>query len=210
MARSPASFTRRAALFSTLAFLGACSSKPFDGRHTPMATNITPLPRRPRANPPELNWSDYFTDISQGAILVNVDARWLVYWPPGGGAYEPFPIAVPRAPELTRTGLTRIVRRRENPDWRPTPSMRERMPDLPDYIGPGPQNPLGERALYLGWTYYAIHGTNDPTSIGTRATSGCFRLHPDDILWLFDRAEIGTPVRVIQSLNDLSATNPDA
>ncbi len=211
MNRKTAKFTRRAAIAASLAFLGACSSQPFGGRaYTPMATNIPPRPPRPKATPPELYWSDHFENVAQGAVLINIDARWLVYWPPGGGRYEAFPIAVPLNRDLTRTGMTRIVRRRENPDWRPTPSMRERMPELPEYIGPGPGNPLGERALYLSWTYYAIHGTNDPRSIGTRATSGCFRMYPEDILWLYDRAEIGTPVRVVQNLNDLSERNPDA
>lgn len=190
------------AVFGGAALLSGCASGSF--RYAPLATNVSPEPPRPKMDPPEIDWNQFFADLTNGAVLVNIDDRWLAYWPPGSvGYYEAFPIAVPLNPDLTKTGLTKIVRRRENPSWRPTPDMRRRMPGLPEYIGPGPDNPLGERALYLSWTYYAIHGTNDPQSIGTQATSGCFRMHPDDILWLYERAEIGIPVRVIQNMADV-------
>ena len=142
-------------------------------------------------------WQNHFSSVNRGAILISLDDRRLSYWGPGGKEYREFRIAVPSEEFLERRGRTSVVRRRKNPDWRPTPSMRKRMPNLPSYIGPGPHNPLGEHALYLGWRYYAIHGTNNPRSIGTRATSGCFRLYPRDIKWLFDRVRIGAPVRVV-------------
>ncbi|MCI4664779.1 MAG: L,D-transpeptidase [Neomegalonema sp.] len=200
MNRKSVLLTRRAAAASMLALLSGCASVPFGDGRLPVAGNLRPQPPRPKAKPPALAWRDHFANVDQGAILVNIEARWLVYWRPGGDSYEAFPIAVPLNPDLTKTGETKIVRRKENPSWRPTPDMRRRMPGLPEFVGPGPDNPLGSRALYLGWTYYAIHGTNNPSSIGTRATSGCFRMHPDDIVWLFDRAAIGTPVKVIESL----------
>lgn len=153
----------------------------------------TPLERRP----PEPDWTKHFKDMSHGAILVNLNRKFLGYWEPNGSGYHVFPIAVPLNEDLKRTGNTKVVRRRENPDWRPTPEMRKRNPKLPEYIGPGPHNPLGERALYLGWRYYAIHGTNNPNSIGTQATSGCIRMLPKDILWLYEHALVGTPVRVL-------------
>lgn len=199
---------RRAARFAAalglLALAGGCAES--IARHpTPTETVVasalrpTPAPRpAPEVRIPE--WSAYFTDISKGAILIDIEDRWLIHWEPGGESYQAFPIAVPLNEDLEKTGLTKVVRKRENPDWRPTPSMIKRMPDLPRYIGPGPQNPLGEHALYLGWTYYAIHGTNNPDAIGTRATSGCFRLKPKDIAYLFDRVEIGTPVMVLQDV----------
>ena len=166
-----------------------------------VATTLRPTPA-PRPSPvaqiPE--WSWYFKDISKGAILIDIEDRWLIHWEPGGGSYQAFPIAVPLNRDLEKTGATTVVRKRENPDWRPTPSMIERMPDLPRYIGPGPQNPLGEHALYLGWTYYAIHGTNNPDAIGTRATSGCFRMKPKDIAYLYERVGLGTPVMVMQDV----------
>lgn len=182
---------------TVMGVLAACAS---DEVASPKSA---PRPAAPAAAPTPtvvVEWRDFFKDVSKGAILVNIDKRWLMYWEPGGRVRHAFPIAVPLNDDLERTGVTKVVRKRENPDWRPTPSMRKRMPELPPYIGPGPNNPLGERALYLGWRYYAIHGTNNPASIGTRATSGCFRMRPDDVLWLYDRVGLGTPVRVIDDL----------
>lgn len=146
------------------------------------------------------DWRAHFDDISKGAILVNIDRKWLVYWEPGGQRSHAFPIATPMSDDLERTGRTKVVRRRADPDWRATPSMIERNPDVPRYIGPGPDNPLGQHALYLGWRYYAIHGTNTPGVIGDRVTSGCFRLFNEDIAWLFDNVAIGAPVLVVDDV----------
>lgn len=195
---------RGASLACALALLAGCAesvARNPSPNEAVAAVGLRPAPPplpAPIANIPE--WTSYFEDIAQGAILIDIEDRWLIYWEPGGGSYHAFPIAVPLNADLEKTGLTRVVRKRENPDWRPTPSMIERNPDLPRYIGPGPQNPLGEHALYLGWTYYAIHGTNNPDAIGTRATSGCFRLKPKDIAWLFDRVAPGVPVRVMRDV----------
>jgi lipoprotein-anchoring transpeptidase ErfK/SrfK len=74
--------------------------------------------------------------------------------------------------------------------------MRRENPRLPKYVAPGPQNPLGPRAMYLGWSEYRIHGTNAPNSIGSAVSSGCFRMHNADAIDLFDRVHIGAPVIV--------------
>jgi lipoprotein-anchoring transpeptidase ErfK/SrfK len=76
--------------------------------------------------------------------------------------------------------------------------MRRENPSLPAYMPPGPHNPLGMRALYLGWTDYRIHGTNAPWSIGHAASSGCIRMRNSDVIDLFERVHIGTPVHVIR------------
>lgn len=199
-----ATFTtfRVAAAAAALAVLAGCASD----RAATRGPTIDPMafmalaPAETKEAP---DWRPHFESVEEGAILINLEHRSLIYWFPGGETYREFPIAVPRNEDLERTGATQIVRMREDPDWRPTPSMIERNPDIPLYIGPGPQNPLGERALYLGWQYYAIHGTNNPFSIGTRATSGCFRMHPDDILWLYERASIGLQVVVVESLENV-------
>jgi hypothetical protein len=149
--------------------------------------------------PYEPDWRRHFKSVNKGAILVELEARRLSFWSPGGKIYREFPIGVPRSEDLERTGKTSVVRRRKNPDWRPTPLMIERNPDLPHYVGPGPENPMGEHAMYLGWKYYAIHGTNHPESIGQRTTSGCIRLFPEHVAWLFDQVVIGTPVIVVDS-----------
>ena len=98
---------------------------------------------------------------------------------------------------MTRKGRTEIVLKRPAPEWRPTPSMLERNPALPTYVGPGPENPLGVRAMNLGWQYYLIHGTNDIRKIGRQSSSGCIGLHNEHIIEIYDRAKIGTQVLVI-------------
>ncbi len=198
-------FALVATLLAASALLSGCAESV--ARHPTPTEAVASAGLRPTPAPAQApvvkipEWSGYFDDISQGAILIDIQDRWLIHWEPGGGSYQAFPIAVPLNEDLEKTGLTKVVRKRENPDWRPTPSMIERNPDLPRYIGPGPQNPLGEHALYLGWTYYAIHGTNNPRAIGTRATSGCFRLKPEDIAYLFDRVDTGTPVMVLRDVD---------
>ena len=92
---------------------------------------------------------------------------------------------------------TRVVQKVEGPSWRPTPSMKRRNPEWPDYVGPGPDNPLGTRALHLSWTYYRIHGTHDTRKIGRRSSNGCIGLYNEHISELFGLAKVGTQVLVI-------------
>ncbi|MFD1380233.1 L,D-transpeptidase family protein [Fodinicurvata halophila] len=63
-------------------------------------------------------------------------------------------------------------------------------------VPPGPENPLGTRALYLGWPAYLIHGTNNPYGIGRRASAGCIRMYPEDVEEIYPDVPIGTAVKV--------------
>lgn len=168
------------------------------GAAQPAAIQV--VKRRDLPETRQVDWREHFSSIRKGAILVDLDGHRLYYWSPDATTYREFPVGVPRSDDLERTGLTSVVRRRENPTWSPTPAMRKRNPDLPAFIGPGPENPMGERALYLGWRYYAIHGTNNPSSIGERTTSGCIRLYPEHVEWLYEQVQVGTPVRVVDQL----------
>ena len=190
---------RMALAIGAVSILAACASIPRAGGYGATGGVVASAPPAPAPAPKPAtpDWRSHFRDVSRGAILVSLDDRRLAYWSPGATQYREFPIAVPRSADLERRGRTSIVRRRRNPDWRPTPDMLRRNPNQPKYIGPGPHNPLGERALYLGWRYYAIHGTNNPLSIGEQATSGCFRMYPEHIEWLYEQARLGTPVRVV-------------
>ncbi|WP_112321009.1 L,D-transpeptidase [Oceanibium sediminis] len=143
------------------------------------------------------HWSDYFPSLNNGAILVDTQARALHYWSEDGGRYKIYPTSVPLTPELTRTGRTQVVQKRVGPDWRPTPNMLKRNPDLPTYVGPGPENPLGTHALYLSWQYYRIHGTNDTRKIGRKSSNGCIGLYNEDIAELFGWASVGTQVLLV-------------
>jgi lipoprotein-anchoring transpeptidase ErfK/SrfK len=99
--------------------------------------------------------------------------------------------------ELTRRGRTKVVKKVEGPSWRPTPSMLERNPEWPEFIPPGPENPLGTHALYLSWQYYRIHGTHDTRKIGRRSSNGCIGLYNEHINELFSLTKVGTQVLLI-------------
>lgn len=129
-------------------------------------------------------------------IVINLPEQRL-YLYEGDGRASTFPIGVGREGWETPLGKTKVVRKRENPTWFPPASIRHEEPDLAEAVPPGPDNPLGTRALYLGWPSYLIHGTNEPYGVGRRVSRGCIRLYPEDILRLYDRVPVGTPVRVI-------------
>ncbi|MEZ8007162.1 MAG: L,D-transpeptidase [Amylibacter sp.] len=143
------------------------------------------------------NWRDYFSNTKKGVVLVDTQSRALHFWSEDQSIYKLYPVAVPSSDELTRLGRTSITRKRVGPDWRPTPSMLERNPDWPKYIGPGPGNPLGSHALYLSWTYFRIHGTHDNRKIGRRSSNGCIGLYNAQIAELFDLTRVGTQVLFI-------------
>jgi lipoprotein-anchoring transpeptidase ErfK/SrfK len=143
------------------------------------------------------NWRPYFSNTRKGAILVDVTSRALHYWNEEQSIYKLYPSSVPLTEDLTRRGRTKVVRLVEGPSWRPTPSMLKRNPEWPAYIAPGPDNPLGTHALYLGWTYYRIHGTHDTRKIGRRSSNGCIGLYNEHISELFAMVKVGTQVLLI-------------
>ena len=144
-----------------------------------------------------LDWRPYFDNLKNGAILVDISSRALHYWSQDAQTYRLFPTSVPLTDDLTRRGRTRITKKVTGPSWRPTPSMLKRNPEWPDYIPPGPDNPLGTHALWLSWTYYRIHGTHDTRKIGRRSSNGCIGLYNEHIAQLFELTKVGTQVLLI-------------
>ena len=144
-----------------------------------------------------LDWKSYFSNLKNGAILVDISSRALHYWSKDESIYKLFPSSVPLSEELTRRGRTQITQKIVGPSWRPTPSMLERNPEWPTFIGPGPDNPLGTHALYLSWKFYRIHGTHDTRKIGRRSSNGCIGLYNQHISELFELAIVGTQVLLI-------------
>jgi L,D-transpeptidase ErfK/SrfK len=145
-----------------------------------------------------LQWQDYFDSTRNGVILADTTSRALHYWSEDQSIYRLYPTSVPLSEELTRRGLTSVIQKVVNPTWRPTASMKERNPDWPDVVeGGAPDNPLGSRALYLGWTSYRVHGTHDTRKIGRRSSNGCIGLYNEHIEELFEFATVGTQVRLI-------------
>lgn len=143
------------------------------------------------------DWQDHFSSLSQDAIMCDTNDRVLHYWA-SDGFYRIYPTSVPMTGDLTRRGRTTVTLKRPEPEWRPTSNMLRRNPDLPTYVGPGPDNPLGIRALNLGFPgAYRIHGTNDIRKIGRQSSNGCIGLFNEHILEVYDRAQIGTPVLLI-------------
>jgi lipoprotein-anchoring transpeptidase ErfK/SrfK len=129
-----------------------------------------------------------------GTIIIDTPNTYL-YFVMGNGQAMRYGIGVGRE-GFTWNGTERVSRMAEWPDWHPPSEMIERQPYLPRFMAGGPGNPLGARALYLGKTLYRIHGTNQPSTIGTFVSSGCIRLVNDDVEDLYSRVNVGTRVVV--------------
>jgi lipoprotein-anchoring transpeptidase ErfK/SrfK len=138
----------------------------------------------------------YRSTETPGTIIIHTSERFLYVVQPNGRAIR-YGIGVGRD-GFQWQGLLRITRKQEWPDWTPPPEMIERQPYLPRFMAGGPGNPMGARALYLGATVYRIHGTNQPQTIGSAVSSGCFRLVNGDVIDLYDRIPVGTKVIVRQ------------
>jgi lipoprotein-anchoring transpeptidase ErfK/SrfK len=156
----------------------------------------------PNANDEQLDprWQKtvvfYRTNEAPGTIIVQSNERYLYVVQPGGRALR-YGIGVGRD-GFQWQGLVKITRKQEWPDWTPPEEMIQRQPYLPRFMAGGPGNPMGARALYLGATVYRIHGTNQPHTIGSAVSSGCFRLTNPDVSDLYERIPVGTKVIIRQ------------
>lgn len=138
-------------------------------------------------------------------VVINLAAMRLYFFVPTRKGETPvvytFPIGIGKVGMATPQGRTRITRMAKNPSWRPGPGVRAEYRAngeiLPTVVKPGPDNPLGTRAMYLGWPAYLIHGTNKPAGIGLRSSAGCIRLFPEDVEFLYDMIKPGIPVTVV-------------
>jgi lipoprotein-anchoring transpeptidase ErfK/SrfK len=142
---------------------------------------------------------DYHRKESPGTILIDTDNRYLYYVLPNGKAIR-YGVIVGKE-GLAWSGIAKIGRMTEWPTWRPTADMKKRLGKLPDFVGPGPDNPMGARAMYLFEgnkdTLYRIHGTNEPELIGKAMSSGCISLTNEDVIDLYKRVKLGTVVVVL-------------
>ena len=138
----------------------------------------------------------YRSNEAPGTIIIHTSDRFL-YLLQGNGRALRYGIGVGRD-GFQWQGLLNISEKQEWPDWTPPPEMIQRQPYLPRFMAGGPGNPLGARALYLGATVYRIHGTNQPHTIGSAVSSGCFRLVNNDVMDLYERVPVGTKVVVRQ------------
>jgi len=197
---SAARLSRRAFTLGLPLFAAGCMTANYgyvsDGGHAISAVdNIDPSLMRT-----EVSWSG---NEKPGTVVVNVGQRRL-YLVQGGGRAIRYGVGVGRTEGANFRGTAVIGRKEKWPHWTPTASMMSAIPRYRAYAGGmpgGPENPLGPRALYLYRggkdTYFRLHGTIEPETIGTAVSSGCIRLFNQDILDLYERVPIGATVKVI-------------
>jgi L,D-transpeptidase ErfK/SrfK len=129
-------------------------------------------------------------------IVVNLGDLHL-YWFAKDAPPRAYPIGIAKDGYSTPMGVTTVKAKKEKPTWIPGESALRDDPTLKRVVPPGPDNPLGEHALYLGWQSYLIHGTNEPRGVGRHSSRGCIRLYPDHMEALYEQVELGTSVRVV-------------
>jgi lipoprotein-anchoring transpeptidase ErfK/SrfK len=159
---------------------------PADEQPDAAPVNLPPNLRRQEVN--------FVTREPAGTIIVDTPNTQL-YYVLGNNRAVRYGVRVGRD-GFTWTGVQKISRKAEWPDWHPPPEMIDRQPYLPRFMAGGPGNPLGARAMYLGNTVYRIHGTNQPSTIGKFVSSGCIGMLNEDVSDLFDRVKVGTRVVV--------------
>ena len=170
-----------------------------DGR--PVVMSALPPEEQPEVAPaqlpPHLRRQEvaFVTKEPPGTLIVDTPNTYL-YYVLGNGRAIRYGVRVGRD-GFTWTGVQKISRKAEWPDWHPPPEMIDRQPYLPRFMAGGPGNPLGARAMYLGNTVYRIHGTNQPSTIGKFVSSGCIGMLNEDVSDLFDRVKVGTRVVVL-------------
>ncbi|MGZ3215585.1 L,D-transpeptidase [Paracoccus sp. T5] len=205
MSRSP-SFNRRTFLAAAAALGAAGAALPVLGQGIDPATGLPmAAPAAPANTGPQHNissfrmqdWRPHFQNLTNGAILCDLTSRAVHYWSEDGNTYRVYPSSIPVSEDLIRTGRTEIIKKVEGPSWAPTPEMKKRNPEWPDFVPPGPDNPLGTHALWLSWQYYRIHGTHDTRKIGRKSSNGCIGLYNEHIAELFGLAKVGTQVLVM-------------
>lgn len=159
-------------------------------------TDPQEMPQRPSFDPRfERTDVEYKSDQPVGSIIIDTRTRYLYLIQPNGRALR-YGVGVGR-PGFEWKGLKTVSAKKEWPDWRPPAEMRQRQPYLPEHMPGGPNNPLGARALYLGSSLYRIHGSNEPHTIGSAVSSGCFRMRNQDVIDLYDRVKVGARVVVL-------------
>jgi L,D-transpeptidase ErfK/SrfK len=141
-------------------------------------------------------------DAPRKGIVLNLANLRLFYYPPKQpDTVLTYPVGVGRDGWNTPLGQTTIVAKAVKPTWTVPESVRRehaaKGDPLPNVVPPGPDNPLGEYALRLGFSSYLIHGTNKPYGVGMQVSHGCVRLYPEDIDVLFKKTSVGTPVRIV-------------
>lgn len=148
--------------------------------------------------------SHILPDSARKGIVINLAAMRLFQYKGDGkspSAVSTYPVGVGTLERPSPTGQMYVQRKMARPTWYVPASIaedhRKKGDPLPAKVLPGPENPLGEYALYLSKSTYLMHGTNKPYSIGLNATNGCIRLYPENVKKLYENTPVNTPVRIL-------------
>lgn len=163
---------------------------------------------RPQISPQAPQTISFPNGYAKGSIIIDQAGRKLYYTLSSSSAYV-YPVAVGKQ-GFTWTGVEKVSKIEDWPDWIPPAEMRARKPGLPLRMTGGLNNPLGARAIYLGNTLYRIHGTNDSDSIGSAASSGCIRMHNEHVVHLANLVNASTTVYVVKRLPKNGPAMPPA
>ena len=184
-------------LLSTTAFAGSVSPS----QQEPQGVHIVPTSADPMEESiPAANFKrgkivDFDTSADAGDIVILTKQNKL-YFVLGDGKAVMYRVASAKR-GFEWKGSHEVSAKAKWPSWSPPAQMRKRRPDLPAFMAGGPDNPLGARAIYLGSSIYRIHGTNEPSSIGKAASSGCIRMLNEDVTELYSHVKIGARVSVL-------------
>jgi L,D-transpeptidase ErfK/SrfK len=139
-------------------------------------------------------------------VIVNLPEHRMYFFPKatqnGKRVVITYPVSIGRLGRTTPMGQTHVIAKVAHPAWYPPASIRKEHAEagdpLPAVVGPGPDNPLGDFKIRLGFGdgTYEIHGTNNPTAVGLAITHGCIRMYPEDVAELFPMLPVGTSVRL--------------
>jgi L,D-transpeptidase ErfK/SrfK len=135
-------------------------------------------------------------DAPRDGIVLNYGELRLYHFPKAGPV-QTYAIGIGRDGFELKMGQTKIARKKERPTWYPTEATLRDKPWVGKVVPPGPDNPLGEHALYLGWPTYLIHGTNLPYGVGRRVSRGCIRMYPEGVARLYPQVAPGTRVTAV-------------
>lgn len=187
-----------AALFATLALAPSAhaSTPQFEGVVlVPPATQAVSSETAEEYGFKRARIVDFATSRPAGSIII-VTKQHALYLVLGNGKAAKYRVATAK-PGFEWKGAHKVSSKSKWPDWRPPAEMRQRRPELPEFMAGGPDNPLGARAIYIGSTIYRIHGTNEPASIGKSASSGCIRMLNQDVTELYRNIRLGALVVVM-------------
>jgi len=153
---------------------------------------------------------DYHRSEAPGSIVIDTDARFLYYVLPEKKAIR-YGVTVGEE-ALSWYGIAKVGRKEEWPSWTPTPDIKKRLGNIPDFVDGGPHNPMGARGVYLYQgskdTLFRIHGTNQPENIGRAISSGCIRMTNENVIDLYNRVKMGAIVVVLAPNHGDSPYNP--